>query len=55
MNEESSTEAYTLTYAKRRNLLCDSGNSHWGSDPEGWEVGGGRETQEGGDIMYVNG
>ena len=34
MNREGSMEAYTLTHVKQTangNLLCDSGNSNWGS------------------------
>ena len=56
---ESNMETYTLPYVKyiaSRNLLYDSGNSNWGSinNLEGWDVeGGGKEFQEGRDIVYL--
>ena len=50
MYEELNMEKYTLPYVKyiaNANLLCDSGNSNWGSvTPQR----GGREVQKGGDI-----
>ena len=55
MNGESIMEAYTLTYVNKqpRRVCCVTRGLKlklW-NNPEGWErAGGGRETQEGGDI-----
>ena len=47
-------ETYTLTYktGSQWELLCDSGNSTWGSltTRRGGEGGGGREAQEEEDV-----
>ena len=53
MNGESSIEAYTLTYVNKqpRRVCCVTRGLKLWNNPEGWEwAGGGRETQEGGDI-----
>ena len=57
LRAESNADTCTLPcvkYTAHGNLLCDSGNSNWGSVTTKWGGmrRGGREVQGGGDIRY---